>query len=43
VNSEVYQGNPKDMLQHVMTSFQSWLQDCIEQYGAYLQSVIFKY
>jgi hypothetical protein len=33
---------PKEMLQCVMTTFPSWLQECFEQHGGHLQNIIFK-
>jgi hypothetical protein len=38
---ERIQGNPKEML-CVMTVFPSWPQECTEQHGGHLQSVILK-
>jgi hypothetical protein len=40
---ESIQGIPEEMLQRVMTSSLFWLQECIERYGRYLESVIFKH
>jgi hypothetical protein len=39
---ECIQGILKEMLQHVMTAFPLWLQDCIERYVGHLWSVVFK-
>ena len=39
---ECIQGNPKEVLQHAMTAFPSWLQECIEWHGSHIQSVIFQ-
>lgn len=39
---EFIQGIPEEMLQRVMTAFQLRPQECIEQHGGHIQSVIFK-
>jgi len=39
---ECIKGISKEMPQCVMTSFILWLQECTEQHGGHLQSVIFK-
>jgi len=36
------QGIPDGMLHRVMTAFPSRLQQCTEQHGGHLQSVVFK-
>ena len=40
---ECIQGISKEILQHVVTHFPLWLQDCIEHHGGHQQSVIFKF